>query len=169
MRNILREGSRFGGQCWRTYNYVFCSQAAVDFSIDKYKLNPALALSYMQQLPSSTHSPRPLCFHCQEPDHSSTTCAFAPLASPFQHGPPIRRSQPSSPKPLPSKLPDWSQLCVSWNQGLCSASGRVCRYKHICSSCSENNWARDCSLTPDSEGSIFEQIPKQPPPTLLSL
>ena len=161
MRNILREASRLGGQGWRTYDYVFRSQAAVDFAIDWSELNPALALSYLQQLPSSTHLPRPLCSLCQEPDHTSTTCALAPLASPSQHWPPIRKSQLPSPKPLQSKLPDGSQLCVSWNQGLCSAPGPVCRYKHICGSCGENHQARDCNLTP--EGSIFKRAPKRPP------
>ena len=87
MRNILRKAIRLGGQGRRTYDYVFHSQAAVDSSIDWSELNPALALSYLQQLPSSTHPPCPLCSLCQELDHSSTTCALAPLASPSQQWP----------------------------------------------------------------------------------
>ena len=161
MRNILREANRLGGSGWRTYDYVFRSQAAVDTTMDWAELNPTLALSYLQHTPNSPHLPRIPCSLCQEPDHVSSSCALAPLATPSQHWPP-KKGPPLSPKPLPSKLPDGSQLCVSWNQGLCSAPGPICRYKHVCGSCGEDHQAKGCRLTP--EGSIFKRPPKRPPP-----
>ena len=163
MRNIIREASRFGGDGWRTYDYVFRSQAAADSSMDWASTNPSLLLAYMQNSAPSTKLPCPL---CHETDHQSQSCALAPLIPPSTQPPasqwaPKRphyaSQQPSS--QLPSRLPDGSQLCVSWNQGGCIAMGR-CRYKHVCGSCGETHIARDCSQTP--EDSIFKRQPKRP-------
>ena len=106
------------------------------------------------------------CPLCHETDHQSQSCACAPLIPPSTQPPasqwaPKRphyaSQQPSS--QLPSRLPDGSQLCVSWNQGGCIAMGR-CRYKHVCGSCREAHIARDCSQTP--EDFIFKRQPKRP-------
>ncbi len=34
MRNQVREANQFGGEGWRTYDYVFLSQAAAEQSLD---------------------------------------------------------------------------------------------------------------------------------------
>ena len=159
MRNILREANRVGDEGWRTYDYEFCSQAAVDASMDWTELVPSLSLSYMQPLSNGLHPPRTPCSLCQETDHISYSCALAPFAAPSLHFL-LKKPIPPHPSPLPSRLPDGSQLCESWNQGLCSAPGPSCRYKHICGSCGEAHQAKDCKLTP--EGSIFKRLPKRP-------
>ncbi len=151
MRNIIREATRFGGDGWRTYDYVFRSQAAADASTDWTTTNPSLMLAYMQ---SGNQPAKPPCPLCHKSDHSSSSCALAPLSSPSQHWPPRK-----SPSTLPSRLPDGSQLCISWNQGNCIAVGR-CRYRHVCGSCGEGHIARDCAQTPDD--SIFKRPPKRP-------
>ncbi len=161
LRNIMREAYRTVGEGWRTYDYVFRNQAAADPSLELSEIVPALALAYLQPLGFLPKVPCPL---CQEPDHSAANCALAPLAHPSQltvaPGSAKPRSTPPAPTKFPSRLPDGSQLCVSWNQGACSASGPVCRYKHVCGSCSKDHIARDCKMTPES--SVFKRPPKRP-------
>ena len=48
MRNIVWEANRFGGDGWRTYDYVFRSQAAANTCIDWTTTNPSLMLIYMK-------------------------------------------------------------------------------------------------------------------------
>ena len=78
MCNIVREASRFGGDGWKTYDYVFRSQAAVDPSMDWAELNPSMLMAFMAARPTS--NTKPLCHLCQEADHSANSCALAPLA-----------------------------------------------------------------------------------------
>ena len=47
MHNTVTEASRFGGDGWKTYDYVFWSQAAVDKSMDWTELNPSMMMAFM--------------------------------------------------------------------------------------------------------------------------
>ena len=154
MHNIIQEAARFGGDEWQTYDYVFRSQAATDLSMDWTTTNPSLMLAYMQSGLQPAKAPCPL---CHETDHQSTSCALASISAPLHQWPPRKPSNPST--NLLSRLPDGSQLCISWNQGNSIAFGR-CRYKHVCGSCGEGHIAKDCSQTP--EDSIFKRPPKRP-------
>lgn len=156
MGNMMKEASRFGGEGWQTYDHIFRSQAAADATKDWTELSPSLMLSYMHQGQGTLV--KTSCSLCHEVDHSSYTCALAPLSAPSHHWPTLKKSVPP---PLPSRLPDGSQLCISWNQGYCIAPGR-CRFKHLCGSCGEAHIARDCAQTP--EDSIFKRPPKRPLP-----
>ena len=158
--NIMREAYRVvGGDGWRTYDHVFRNQAAADHSLDWSEMVPSLSLAYIQPTGMLPRVPCPL---CQESDHTAHNCALAPLAHPSQTQHPKTPQPPQQPSnnKLPSRLPDGSQLCISWNQGACSAPGPYCRYKHICGSCGEDHIARDCRQTSDS--SIFKRPPKRP-------
>ena len=137
LRNIVREASRFGGDGWKTYNYVFRSQAAVDQHMDWADLNPSMMMAFMATRPFA--QARPLCHLCQEADHFASNCALAPLAPPSK-SPAAKQPHRSTPSPD-------TQLCISWNQGACMLPGS-CRYKHVCATCGDPHRARDCALTP---------------------
>lgn len=156
MRNLVREATRFGGEGWRTYDYVFRSQAATDKSTEWTTTNPSLMLAYMQ---NGLQPAKPPCPLCHESDHPPSSCALAPLSNTSHHWPARKSSYLGVPTNMPSRLPDGTQLCVSWNQGGCIAIGR-CRYRHVCGSCGEGHIARDCAQTP--EDSIFKRPPKRP-------
>ena len=149
MRNIVREASRFGGDGWKTYDYVFRSQAAVDPSMDWAELNPSMMMAFMAARPTS--NTKPLCHLCQEADHSANSCALAPLAPTPSQGTSAKQPRRSTPSPD-------TQICISWNQGACMLPGS-CRYKHTCGTCGDPHRARDCSLTPPD--SIYKRPPRK--------
>ena len=151
MCNIVREAGRFAGDGWKTYDYIFRSQAVVDPTLDWSELNPLLMLAFFScNNPYKAAQP---CTLCQEHDHPSKECALAPLAAPSLLQPintpkaPARHTSTANP-----------QICISWNQGACMLPAS-CRYKHYCATCGDDHMARDCKLTP--EESIFSQPPKR--------
>ena len=149
LRNIVREASRFGGDGWKTYDYVFRSQAAVDQHMDWADLNPSMMMAFMATRPST--QARLLCHLCQEADHFASNCALAPLAPPSK-SPAAKQPRRSTPSPD-------TQLCISWNQGACMLPGS-CRYKHVYATCSDPHRARDCDLTPAD--SLYKRPPRKP-------
>ena len=154
MCNIVREASRFGGDGWKTYDYVFRSQAAVDPSMDWAELNPSMLMAFMAARPTS--NTKPLCHLCQEADHSANSCALAPLAPTPSQGTSAKQPRRSTPSPD-------TQICISWNQGACMLPGS-CRYKHTCGTCGDPHRAHDCSLTPPDYAHPGKQPGKQPGP-----
>ena len=153
MRNIVREAGRFGGDGWKTYDYIFRSQAAADQSLDWSELNPSLMLAFFScNNPWKTIN---LCTLCQEHDHPSKECALAPLATSSALLPAT-----SNPKTTARQTPPAAsqQICISWNQEACMLPGS-CRYKHHCATCGHDHMARECWLTP--EDSIYRRPPKR--------
>ena len=104
MRNIVREASRFGGDGWKTHDYVFRSQVAVDKNMDWAELNPSMMRAFMATRPTS--NAKPLCHLCQEADHSANSCALAPLAPTTFQGTSAKQPRRSTPSPD-------TQICIS--------------------------------------------------------
>ena len=161
MQNLVRDATRYGGEGWRTYDYVFRSQAASDPSRVWADPDTSLVLAYMAR-PGSASGP-PSCCHCFDVDHHSHSCALAPFNTPVSA--PVSQSvssptlkQPTQPRPASQNV------CISWNQGACALPG-TCRYRHVCASCphpfgrGEKHMAKDCQLTP--EDSLYRKPPKR--------
>lgn len=168
MQNLVRDATRYGGDGWRTYDYIFRSQAAADLSRSWAVPDTALVLAYMVR-PGSAPGP-PACSHCFDDDHSSQSCALAPFSTPVPTCLPVTAPPPSS-APKPQQKPTSQNICISWNQGACAMPG-TCRYRHVCASCphvggwGEKHMAKDCPLTSDVSPykrppKRFKGIPKQ--------
>ena len=154
---IIREARRAGGDGWVSYDAVYRQNAAQDNTTDWSKLDASLHSSTFL---STRRTNTTFCSLCFESDHTSSSCALAPLMSEGgRSSPPIPTRTyhtnkgfhipdqafcPSQPYPRSSaQFP----ICQSWNKGKCVKAPH-CRFRHICATCSEDHKAANCVLTP---------------------
>ena len=107
MQNLVRDATRYGGEGWHSYDYIFRSQAAADPTWSWAEPGTSLVLAYMAR--PGAASGLPACAHCFDVDHSSQSCALAPFNTPVST--PAIQSRPH-PAPLRSVS---QNVCISWN------------------------------------------------------
>ena len=139
MQNLMRDATRYRGDGWCTYDYVFRSQAAADPLRNWAEPDTSLVLAYMAR--SGTGLPN-LCGHCFDVDHSSQSCALAPFNTPLS----VPASS-TSPRPHANPAHSPQNICISWNLGACAMPG-TCRYRHVCATLlavERGTWPRTAS------------------------
>ena len=135
---IIREALRHGGMGWMDYDRAFCQQAAADPSLRWNTLLPRLQASTMLGIPPGQGAV--FCSLCREVDHTRSQCALQCL-----HPPTARPSTPLAPA-IRCKT---SNVCISWNRGLCIFPG-TCINRLLCATCYLPHKAKDRPKTPDS-------------------
>ena len=139
-RLIIREALKHGGPGWAEYDRVFRHQLSINPLLSWNTLEPSLqaATILVQWNTGGT-----LCSLCQDCDHTSSQCAWAPLQQQLQPSPSVVVAAPYRP---PRRVETLQRICVSWNKGNCSR--QQCSFRHVCATCQKAHKARDCSDTP---------------------
>ena len=156
MQNLVRDATRYGGDGWRAYDYIFQSQEVADPSRNWEEPDTSLVLGYMVRTATPGLA---ACVHYFDVDHTSQSYALAPFNTPVSVSAVSLRPHPPQVHSL------FQNICISWNRGACAMPG-TCRYRHVCASCphpagqGEKHMAKGCPLT--SDDSLYKRPSKHP-------